>query len=94
MTGLMIIGVVLTIVVWSNFGPVWGLVAAFFLMGGLGWKLLYGLVGAVLPGRKEKTEFVDAWEARAGKMEFGQPATHPPPGLYQAWQRDRKTSGE
>lgn len=58
------------------------------------WKLLFGLVGAVLPNRKEKKEFVDAWEARAGEMVFGESSTYPPPGLYEAWMRERRETGE
>lgn len=94
MTGLMLLGLVVTPVVWANAGPVWGLVAAFFLMGGLGWKLLAGFIGAMGPNRKEKMEFADAWEARAGKMVFGRRDTYPPPGLYQGWMRDREATGE
>jgi len=82
---LMILGLVLTIVVWVNFGWVWGLVAGFFLVGGVGWKLLFGLVALVSPNRKQKTEFVDAWEALAGEMQFGHSSTYPPPGLYEEW---------
>jgi hypothetical protein len=32
----MVFGVILTIVVWVNFGPIWGIVVGFFFVGGLG----------------------------------------------------------
>jgi hypothetical protein len=36
---MMLIGFVVTVAVWSNYGPWWGLLSAFLLMGGMGWKL-------------------------------------------------------
>lgn len=91
---MIVIGFIATVYVWSQFGPVLGLITAFFLMGGVGWKLLYGLLGALGPSRRERMEFVQAWEARAGEMQFGQSNSYPPPGAYQQWRRDKKTTGE
>ena len=90
---LMIAGVVITVVVWRNYGAVWGLVSAFFLLGGLGWKIIAAAIGGLLPGREEKMRFIRAWEDRAGAMEFGRPQTYPPSGLYQEWRREAEGSG-
>ena len=89
---LMVIGLVITAVVWSNFGPVAGIVAGFLLIGGSGWKLIGGLaVSAASPG---SNEFISAWEARNGEMRKGEPTTYPPPGYYQAWRKANQTNGE
>jgi hypothetical protein len=45
-----VIGFVLTIVVWANFGPAWGLVTGLLLIGGIGWKALFAVGGAIAPG--------------------------------------------
>lgn len=92
---MMVIGLMATIVVWSNYGPGWGLLTGFLMMGGLGWKLLAAAAGgAVGIARPDTKEFTAAWEERAGRMEFGVPQTYPPPGMYQAWRRDRRHTGE
>ncbi len=91
----MIAGVLVTIVVWTKLGVVWGIVAGFFLIGGVGWKLLLAIPGALVNAfsRGRSSQFVKAWEERAGEMEFGQPGTYPPGGLYQAWRRESKETG-
>jgi hypothetical protein len=45
---LILIGLIVTVFVWSQFGWVWGLIAGFLLLGGAGWKFLFGLVGSLL----------------------------------------------
>lgn len=92
---MMLVGLVVTVAVWSRFGAVWGLLTGFLLMGGLGWKLLLAIPGGLMRlfSRGASQEFINAWEARAGEMEFGLPSTYPPPGLYQAWRADSKLSG-
>jgi hypothetical protein len=91
---LMIVSVALAIYVWSHFGVLWGLLVAFLMIGGFGWKLLLGVPGLFvrIGSRGASSEFIKAWEARAGEMRFGESSTYPPPGLYQAWRLDCKAS--
>jgi len=91
----MIVGLIVTVVIWSRFGVWGGLLSAFLLMGGIGWKLVLAIPGGLvrLFSRGQSQDFIRAWEARAGEMEFGAPSTYPPPGLYQAWRADNKQSG-
>lgn len=91
---IVFIGIVITVVVWQNVGPVWGLVAGFLFVGGLGWSILLGLTGLLLPGRKDKQEFIAAWEARSGEMRFGRSSSYPPGGAYKRWVRDREQTRE
>jgi hypothetical protein len=91
---LAIIGIVITVIVWTQVSWVWGLVAGFFLIGGLGWKILASGAGAIIGRRNPGTkEFTEAWESRVGEMRFGQPATYPPPGAYQAWRAAHEREG-
>jgi hypothetical protein len=48
-----VIGFVLTIVVWANFGPAWGFVTGLLLIGGIGWKALFAVGGAIAGPRRE-----------------------------------------
>ena len=67
MVFLFIISVVVTVAVWSRFGPVWGLVTGFLLIGGTGWKLLLVIPGLLMaPFRPGWAQFVKAWEKRLG----------------------------
>lgn len=92
---LSIIGIALAIAAWNNVHPLVGLLVGFLFVGGLGWKLIAAAVGCVISlFRPDTTEFADAWEARLGRMEFGEPSTYPPPGLYQTWRRERRLTGE
>ena len=91
---LMLIGVVLTVVVWSSFGPIWGVVTGLLFVGGFGWKVLFSVGGALAPNREGRQEFVEAWEARSGEMQFGRSRTYPPGGAYKRWMAEREGTGE
>jgi hypothetical protein len=85
-TLLALVGIVITVIVWTRISWVWGLVTGFLLVGGLGWRILASGAGAIVRRRNRgMDEFVEAWESRVGEMRFGQPDTYPPPGVYQAW---------
>jgi hypothetical protein len=99
--GLLLIGsIIVTAAVWSNAGPVWGLITGFLLIGGAGWKLLAGLVGlAIRPFRPGWGEFVRAWELRVGDPRRGGwdvpdnevVAMH---RAYAEWRQDKKQTDE
>lgn len=95
LVGLMIvIGIVLTGIVWRAFGPLAGLITAFLFIGGFGWKFMasiFGGLGMLLD--PDKKNFINAWEERMGEMEFGESGTYPPPGLYQEWKRIKRSNG-
>lgn len=94
MGSLAVIGIVITIIVWTQVSWVWGLVTGFLLIGGLGWKILASVAGAIIGRRNPGTkEFTEAWESRVGEMRFGQPGTYPPPGAYQAWREAYEREG-
>lgn len=97
---ILIISVAVTAYVWSNAGPVWGLVTGFLLIGGAGWKLLTGFFGLALrPFRPGWGEFVRAWENKIGdprRSGWDVPdeevlAMHQG---YRAWRRHRKQTDE
>jgi hypothetical protein len=90
----MVIGVVLTVIVWASIGPVWGVLTGVLFVGGFGWKLVFSVGGAFVPNREDKQEFVEAWELRSGEMQFGRSRTYPPGGAYKRWVADRQTTGE
>jgi hypothetical protein len=90
----MVIGVVLTVIIWASFGPVWGVLTGVLFVGGFGWKFLFAVGGALGPNREDKQEFVGAWEARSGEMQFGRSRTYPPGGAYKRWVTDRTSTGE
>lgn len=96
---LAIVGLMAAIWTWENVHPIAGLIVGFLFVGGLGWKLLGMIPGAIAmlftpPSTRRKTpEFIAAWEALAGKMEFGVDQTYPPPGAFQAWVRANKRTG-
>jgi hypothetical protein len=91
---LLLVGLVITIIVWTQVSWVWGLVTGFLLVGGLGWQMLASGAGLIARRRNPGVdEFTRAWEEKAGEMRFGQPGTYPPPGAYQAWREAHEREG-
>lgn len=91
------ISVLVTVTVWSHFGPVWGLITGFLLIGGSGWKLLLvipSLLASRSPGGNTRREFFAAWEKRGGEVRVGHHETYPPAHLYPSWHTERQQTGE
>jgi hypothetical protein len=65
---LMLVGVVLGIVAWRQWGPLAGVIVGFLFGGGFGWAILGGLLSWIRlglnPGMRRQTKpFIRAWEA-------------------------------
>lgn len=56
-----LIGFFLAQAVWREYGPVWGILTGMLFIGGLGWKIIFGillapfaLIGAALEARRTR----------------------------------------
>lgn len=94
---LSIIGLLAAAWVWENVNPIAGVVVGFLFVGGLGWNLLGAGLNLLKPSARkaygpEGREFIAAWEERFGILTPGS-SNHPPPGSFQAWLKDNRSTG-